>query len=178
MATPLAAGVVAFFLLFFVDNVFDQQVSRTVEYRIDAVVCEELVKRGVEVDGLMSMGSGIITNAVKFKSDLEKSVGLEEHQSSLVLELARLGRWEVKNSVIANDVDKHWLTSGQLDAVRSLQGQHFDHHWRLNAALAKASDEWKLKPNATVYKLTNKELKKKLAYLGRLFQVETVSDKP
>jgi len=176
MATPLAAGVVAFFLLFFVDNVFDQQVSRTVQYRIDGVVRQELVQRGVEVEGLAELGPGVFTNAVKFKSDLEKIENFDSHQAGLVLELSRLGRWEVQHSVIANDVDKHWLSPGQVEAMRSLTGQRFDHFWRLKAALGNASEEWKLKPDTTVNKQTNKDLKKKLAYLGRLFKVDMVSE--
>ncbi len=175
VATPLAAGVVAFLLLFFVENVFDQQVSRTVEYRLDEVVCKELSQRGVTVDGLDELGHGVFTNAVKFKSDLEKAARLDSKDSALVLELTRLGRWEVEAADNANDVDVHWLTSGQLEALRSLQGQHFDHLWRLKLALAEASDEWRLKPETTVNKQINKELKKKLAYLGRLFKVSSAS---
>ncbi len=178
MATPLAAGVVSFFLLFFVENVFDQQVSRTVEYRIDGLVQEELVRREIPVDGLIELGPGVFTNAVKFKSDLEKSGGLDGQQSSLVLELARLGHWEVQDSIIANEVDSHWLTQEQMQAVRSLRGQRFDHLWRFQAMLAAASEEWKLKPDITVNKLTNKELKKKLAYLGRLFKVDSAGNNP
>jgi inorganic phosphate transporter, PiT family len=178
VATPIAAGVVAFFLLFFVDNVFDQQVSRTVEYRVDHLVQEELVRRGVEGGGMIEPGPEIFTNAVKFKSDLEKSWGLNDDESSLVLELSRLGRWEVQNAVIASEVDTHWLTSGQLDALRSLSGQGYEHVWQLEQALAKASPEWRMKPNATIHKLTNQELRKKLDYLGRLFKVSRETDNP
>jgi len=91
------------------------------------------------------------------------------------LDLARLGRWEVQDSIIANDVDKHWLTAGQLEALRSLKGQQFNHLWRFNAALGESSEEWQLKPDTTVNKLVNKELKKKLVYLGRLFKVDSDS---
>ncbi len=178
MATPLAAGVVAFFLLFFVDNVFDQQVSRTVEYRVDGVVLEELEKRGIAVDGLAEMGPGVFTNALKFKSDLEEMESIDGHQAGVILELARLGRWEVQESVIANEVDKHWLTTEQMDALRTLKDQRYDHFWRLESALAEASDEWKLLPDVTVNKLTNKELEKKLNYLGRVFKVKATSDNP
>jgi len=178
MATPLAAGVVAFFLLFFVDNVFDQQVSRTVEYRVDGVVREELIRRGVSVEGLAELGPEVFTNAVKFKSDVEKLEGFDKHQTGLVLELARLGHWEVQESIIANEIDTHWLTGGQVLALRSLKGLRFDHFWRLKLALANASDEWKLQPDTTVNKLTNKELKKKLSYLGRLFKVDEASNNP
>jgi len=172
VVTPIAAGVVSFFLLFFVDNVFDQQVSRTVEYRIDEVVREELVERGIPTEGLVELGPGIFTNAVKFKSDVKKIGALDEKQSSVVLELARVGHWEVQESVIANDLDTHWLTTGQVDALRSMKGLRFDHLWRFNQALAEASPEWKLLPETTVNKLTNQELKKKLKYLGRLFKVD------
>ncbi len=172
VVTPMAAGVVSFFLLFFVDNVFDQQVSRTVEYRIDEVVCEELVERGIPTEGLVELGPGVFTNAVKFKSDVKQIGALDEEQSSVVLELARVGHWEVQESVIANDLDTHWLTTGQVDALRSMKGLRFDHLWRFNQALAEASPEWKLLPETTVNKLTNQELKKKLKYLGRLFKVD------
>ena len=46
LATPILAGVIAFFLLFFMDNVFDQQVSRTVHYRFDARAAAELTRAG------------------------------------------------------------------------------------------------------------------------------------
>ena len=171
LATPVVAGVLAFFLLFFVDNVFDLQVSRVVEYRIDDATRTELVRRGVEAEGLDKLGDELFTNSVKFKNDLEKTVGLDDHQASLVMDLARLGMWEVDEAVIANDVDTHWLTTEQLEALRSLTGQRFEHAWQFNQALADASPEWRLKPHATVYKQANKELEKKLDYLGGLFRV-------
>ncbi len=70
------------------------------------------------------------------------------------------------------------MTPGQLAALRTLNGQRFNHLWRFNAALANTSEEWKLKPDTTVNKLTNKEMKKKLAYLGRLFKMDAASDNP
>ncbi|MCP4292265.1 MAG: inorganic phosphate transporter [bacterium] len=178
VATPLAAGVVSFFLLFFVENVFDQQVSRTVEYRIDAVVIEELQVQGLVVDGLAEMNSEIFTNAVKFNDDLQKTGGLSADDASKAMEFARLGLWEVSESVIATELDSHWLTTGQMEAVRSLTDRQFNHQWRFNRALAEASAEWKLLPDMTVNKLTNKEMKKKLKYLGRLFKVDATSTNP
>jgi PiT family inorganic phosphate transporter len=171
LATPVVAGVLAFFLLFFVDNVFDQQVSKVVEYRIDGPTRMELVRRGVEAEGLDKMGAELFTNAIKFKHDLEKEAGLDDPKVFLVMDLARLGLWEVDEAVIANDVDTHWLTSGQVDALRSLTGRRFVHAWLFNQALADASPEWRMKPNATINKQANLELKKKLKYLDRLFKV-------
>ncbi len=178
LATPVVAGVLAFFLLFFVDNVFDQQVSRVVEYRIDGATRSELVRRGVGAEGLDELGDELFTNSLKFKNDLVKTAGLDDKQASLVLDLARLGRWEVDQAVIANDVDTHWLTTGQMDAVRSLTGRRFAHAWRFHQALAEASPEWRMKPKATVNKQANEELKQKLEYLERLFKVASTSSDP
>jgi len=178
LATPVVAGVLAFFLLFFVDNVFDQQVNRVVEYRIDDATRSELVRRGVDAEGLDELGGELFTNSLKFKNDLVKTAGLDEQQASLVMDLARLGRWEVEEAVIANDVDTHWLTTGQVDALRSLTGRRFVHVWRFNQALAEASPEWRMKPNATVNKKTNEELKQKLEYLERLFKVVSTFSNP
>jgi hypothetical protein len=84
----------------------------------------------------------------------------------------------VEEAVIANDVDTHWLTTGQVDALRSLTGRRFVHVWRFNQALAEASPEWRMKPNATVNKKTNEELKQKLEYLERLFKVVSTFSNP
>ncbi len=178
IATPVVAGVISFFLLFFVDNVFDQQVSRVVEYRIDSAVSTELVRRGVDVEGLEELGDGLFTNSVKFKNDLKKTAGLNKEQAFLVMDLARLGQWEVKESVIANEVDTHWLSTGQLDALRSLTDRRFEHDWLFHQALAEASLEWRMKPKATVNKQANMELEKKLEYLSRLFKVASTSANP
>ncbi len=148
------------------------------EYRIDAVVLEELQVQGLVVDGLAEMNSEIFTNAVKFNDDLQKTGGLSADDASKAMEFARLGLWEVSESVIATELDSHWLTSGQMEAVRSLTDRQFNHQWKFNRALAEASAEWKLLPDTTVNKLTNKEMKKKLKYLGRLFKVDTTSTNP
>ena len=151
---------------------FDQQVSRQVQYRIDEVVREELLRRGVEDEGLDSFGNQTLTNAMMLKKDLEQSTELHAEQIAVILDLARLGRWVIDPAIIAADVDKHWLTANQLAALRSLSGRQFDHFWQLKQALGKASGEWRLKPGATVNKAANKDLEKKLDYLEQLFKVD------
>ncbi|MBU8871952.1 MAG: inorganic phosphate transporter family protein [Gemmatimonadales bacterium] len=175
VATPIAAGILAFFLLFFVDNVFDQQVSRQVQYRIDEVVCEELLRTGVQDEGLNGFMNRTVTNALTLKRDLQESTELNDEQITKILDLAQLGNWKIDPAVIAADIDKHWLTQGQLKALRSISGRQFDHVWQLNKALADASPEWRVKPAATVNKIFNKDLKKKQDYLDRLFKVDPAS---
>ncbi|MCK9996087.1 MAG: inorganic phosphate transporter, partial [Candidatus Krumholzibacteria bacterium] len=176
LATPILAGVVAFFLLFFVDNVFDQQVSRTVHYRFDAAVVEELSRRGIEDPGLIQFQDRSITNAITLKKDLEKITNLGDDQVTMAMDLAHMGRWYIDSGVIAREVDAHWLTSDQLAALRTLVGQRYDHAWQFHQALAETSVEWRKRPPSTVNKMWNKELTKKLSFLDRVFTEDELND--
>jgi PiT family inorganic phosphate transporter len=170
IATPVLAGVVAFFLLFFMDNVFDQEVSRSVTYRFDEPVAEALARVGIEDPGLGEFEGREISNAVSLKKDLESRTGLDQGQVARVMELAQVGRWYIDPGVIAGDVDSHWLTSGQMAALRALSGQRYEHVWQFHQALADRSEEWMVRPPATVNMIWNKDLKKKLAFLDRAFR--------
>ena len=170
VATPLLAGVVAFFLLFFMDNVFDQEVSRSVTYRFDPVVTEELARQGIDDPGLAEFKGREVSNAVSLKRDLVSRTDLEDNQVQKVMDLARVGRWYIDPGVIAGEVDSRWLTSGQMSALRALSGQRYEYAWQFHRALAERSQDWTARPPATVNKIWNKELKKKLSFLDRVFR--------
>ena len=74
--------------------------------------------------------------------------------------------------MIAREIDGRWLTSDQMAALQSLAGREFEHAWQFHRALADQSAEWRLRPAATVNKIWNKELEKKLEFLERIFQVD------
>ena len=173
IATPVVAGAVAFFLLFFMDNVFDQQVSRTVHFRFDPPVMTELRRQGIEDPGLASFSDRDVTNAVSLKKDLEVRTDLDGDEVARVMDTARTERCFVDPALIASEVDQQWLTPGQLAALRSLSGQRYEHAWQFHQALAIASDEWRERPSATANKIWNKERSKKLSYLDRIFREDT-----
>jgi len=174
LATPIVAGVIAFFLLFFVENVFDQQVSRSVVYRLDDSTVAELDRKGIADPGLADFLYTDHTNAIRMKRDLLNSTALTSDQVMQLMDMARVGHWYVDPAIIAQDIDTQWFSTEQLTALRSLSGQQFSHAWQFHQALAEASEQWRLRPAATVNKVWNKELKKKLSYLDREFQVSAL----
>ncbi len=178
IATPVLAGVMAFFLLFFVDNVFDQQVSRAVHYRFDEAVVEELSRRGINDPGLGRFQGQSITNAVSLKKDLEKATDLDDGRVAMVMDLAHVGSWNIDPALIADEVGAHWLTRHQMSALRALAGQDYEHFWQFIRALEDQSDEWGKRPPSTANKTWNKELEKKLLFLERVFLVDGASDAP
>jgi len=172
ISTPILAGIVSFFLLFFVDNVFDQQVYKVRHFRLDSQVVAELQRQGIELENPRQLTTRSYTNAIRLKQDLIKKGGLTGDEADRAQELALVGFWYVDRGIIADDLDQTWLSPEQLTALRSLADENYSHFWEFTRALAETSPEWRLLPDTKLNKRTNKELKKKLEYLGRIFKVD------
>lgn len=170
LATPVVAGVVAFVLLFVVENVFDRKVNVTDTYRIDAEVIADLAARGIPVDGLASLDGRVRTNAVRLRHELRRATKLDDGAIIDVIERARLGRWRVDPAIVATRLDREWFTAGQVAAVWSLSGRTYERAWVMRSDLAAASPEWRARPATTLNRLHNKELEDKLGYLEQVFR--------
>jgi inorganic phosphate transporter, PiT family len=171
VATPVAAGLAAFFLLFFVDNVFEQQVARDVRYRFDEAVLERAASAGLEVTVLREQWldrQG--RNAMRLQHELERQAGFSREQAQQLLSLAEVTPLVVDLAGVRLDQD--WFTPPQLAAIRSLAGRRFDHRWQLADALAEAAPQWRPREETPGNRRWNVERDSKLAYLERLFAVQ------
>ena len=56
--------------------------------------------------------------------------------------------------------------------MKQLEGEKYKYSWQLENALAKISKEWELRGDGLKNKLKDREIKRKLAYLYRLFKEE------
>lgn len=173
MATPLVAGVLSILLLFGVENIFDQTVNREVRFRVDTEVLAAMGR-----DSLRSMVGKEYTNEQMFHQDLKKVGNLQGDDLAKALDLARLGDWEITVYIIAEELDQTWLTEEQVAALRVLKGRQYEHFWRLEEDLADVSEAWHALPDTRANKHANRELKRKLDYLRRLFVRESSSAEP
>ena len=60
----------------------------------------------------------------------------------------------------------------QSEALKKLEGEKYIYSWQLGNALAQKSKEWELRGGGLKNKLKDREIKRKLAYLYRLFKKE------
>ena len=172
VATPLAAGVLALLLLFVMDNAFDLQVSRPVTYRLDTAVVAELERRGLPAEGLGDLGALVGysgTNAQLLKGRIEAATGWRGAPVNDVVDAARIEPILVDPAIIAETVDRHWLTVNQLMALRDLRDRRFDRAWEFHRALAELTPDWRERPDLPANRAWNGELQRKLAYADRLF---------
>lgn len=179
VATPVAAGVLALLLLFVMDNVFDLRVSKPVTYRIDAAVLAELESRGLPAAGLEALAplagfSG--TNAQLLKARVQERTGWPDAAAADVVEAARLVPLYVDAAIIAETVDRHWLTVNQLMALRDLRGRTYERAWELHRDLAAITPDWRARPDLAANRAWNRELDRKREYVERLFALAETRD--
>ena len=61
-------------------------------------------------------------------------------------------------------IDRHFLSTKQLEALKLLEGEKYIYSWQLGNALAQKSKEWVLRGPGLKNKLKDREIKQKLAY--------------
>ena len=168
--TPVAAGVMSFLLLFFVENVFDQPIARPMLFRLDAAVRERVVTEGLPAVALAGLDDHDYVNGLRLQTRLEQEAGLSTRLARRVVDLARVTPLTVDLDRINLAVDADWLSLDQLRALRSLAGRQFNHTWALADALAAASPLWRPRPETATNRDWNQELRRKLAHLEEVFR--------
>ena len=172
-ATPLIAGVMCFVALFFLQNVFNQQVFRPVAYEISAPVLARAATQGIDTARLGGLTGRRFASAARFTDALAEVTGITGDQRDDLVRLAEIDRLEIDVATLAQ-LGKGSLTEGQRAAVATLVGQRFDHKWMLDDALGRASAEWQARPETTVNKLFNRALDERRRALYNLFRVDEV----
>ena len=83
--------------------------------------------------------------------------------------------FSLRNSLFINAdkisaLDKYFLSTQQLDALKTLEGKKYNYSWQLGNALAQKSEEWNMRGDGLKNKLKDREIKRKLEYLYRIFK--------
>ena len=164
VVTPLAAVVLSFIALFFLQNVFQQKTFIPVEYRVTAAAEKRIQAAGISVTGLADVRGKTFPSAYQFKKALDQHMTLTNREKDLVMAAAEIVHLVITNQV-ANRINDPTITNEQKEAVNQLRGKSFTHGWELEQALAEQSQEWRMVPNR---KEQNEELKRKLDYVYRL----------
>ncbi len=168
VTTPLISGAVCFVALFFLQNVFNQQVYREVHYDLSEPVFEELGEQGVETAALEPLKGREFRSARAFMQAVNET-GFKGPLSDRTLrEYAELNHIYLDPEKVSS-LDRDWLDPEQISAIGRLAGQQFSHAWQLARALAAESPKWSKKDGKTIHKLYNRELDRKVDYVSRIF---------
>lgn len=168
VTTPLISGGVCFVALFFVQNVFNQQVYREVHYVLSEPVLSELAQRGVTSPALEKLADREFRSARAFMQAVDESGYTGPISGRGLREAAQLNPIYIDPERIPA-LDADWLSEQQIAAIGRLEGRQFSHRWQLGRALAAESAAWSKLEATTVHKIHNQEIDRKLEYVSRTF---------
>ena len=166
--TPMISCLLCFVGLYFLQNVFQQEVQRESNYLLSTRVLEKFQKEGIETTGLNQLSDSTFSSSAELVRAVSSIVPLSSQQGLKVVEFSLQKSLLITQEKIAS-MDKKGLSSIQLDALNQLQGQAFNFPWQLGDSLAEISSEWEVRGGGLKNKLHDRKIKQKLAYLYRNF---------
>ena len=167
-STPLIASVICFVMLFFLQNVFNQQAYEETYYVLSEPVLERLDKNGIRTDILADLKDKKIAKGVAFRNIIRGKMTVDSSREEMILNSAEIYpiRVDSYGFVCADNI---YLSREQVNALRDLIGKKYDHKWQFHDALAMGANEWRKKEANKLNKAYNTALKERLDYLDRLF---------
>jgi len=176
VTTPIIAGIITFISLFFLQNVFDQEVSRKNNYEISDEAIQQLNQTGIADEGLHIIKNEPFNNLIRLHDALKQNTQIEEKHYQIVYQYAEQDSFYIDPMLIREKIDTEWFTVNQREALIKLQEKAFIYKWKLSSALMAKSIEWQYKPKTIANKLYNKNLKSKYDYLFNTFRVQVNND--
>tara|TARA_B100000959_G_scaffold3529_2_gene3853 strand:+ start:1915 stop:3408 length:1494 start_codon:yes stop_codon:yes gene_type:complete len=170
VTTPIISAVVCFVALFFVQNVFNQQVFREVSYSLTPTAMERVVEMGLPAEDLKVIEGKTYNNASAFRAAVLEQTLLSKSQETKVLYYAEIFHTKITPNKLTKS-DREWLGEERVKILDSLSGKSFAYKWQLSDALSRDSDQWKLLEQTTVNKVYNKQINSRLDFVYRTFSV-------
>ena len=167
--TPFIAGMLCFVALFFLQNVFNQQISREIVYEFTDPVLTRLAHESIDTERVKTLNGRRFVKAVELAEELE-AMSYDGDTVGRIVDLAEIDSFIIHPDQLATLGDDY-LTPGQYAAVNRLSERVFTHRWMLDDALVEESEEWAKRPDTTFNKLYNREIDEKRRSIYALFRV-------
>ncbi len=168
VTTPVIACLICFVSLFFLQNVFNQQVYTDASYVLSPPVMERLEKDGIDPERLAKLKDKRFDRVRDFRTALSKSAKLTGDEESQILDRAKI-------DYVIVDGSKIWRFKGLVSEAQEavfwpMVGRSYLHAWMLGEEMAEASEGWQSRPATTANKLFNRRLEERRQEVYRLFR--------
>ena len=171
VATPLAAGILAFVSLFVFQNVFNQKVYTELEYRITPQVISYLKEQHLPETELQPLVGKTFHNGVRLSAEIKKLTPASNKQIAKIVEATRVTPLEIRADLIRLKLDAPWYEEQQLEALRALAGKQYNYAWQFLRDLQKQSTAWQTKEPSELNKMHNEKIQLQFRELLSLLKV-------
>ncbi|HOD17785.1 MAG TPA: inorganic phosphate transporter [Candidatus Cloacimonadota bacterium] len=171
VTAPTLACILTFFLLFFVQNVFEQPVVNPTAYQFYKDEMLELQKRGIDLDALAEVNGRHYENARELNAALNKIEKLNRKQKLIICTVTQVNPLKVDYNLLNKQLEPNFLTPEQWKTLRNLDGHTYLHNWQLEKDLQNLSPEWHFKPETNQNQIYNNDLQNKLKAIYNICQI-------
>jgi len=170
ITTPVIAGIISFVALFFVQNVFDQQVYYKKPYSLSSEVMVQLDKEGFPIDKIKSFEGTRFSTGLRLQQNLKKIKDLTKNDKSMIYSIAAVDSFYIDPVYFKEIESEKILTYEQLKSLETLSKQSFSHEWEFQDELISISTDWKYRTEKQMNYLSyNKHLKKQYNFIFHFF---------
>jgi len=171
VTTPIIAGVISFVALFFLQNVFDQQVYQKMTFSVTDEVAQHLQNNNISRTDLDAILNAEFHSSISLDAALKQAGNLDEKQRAQIIESSLQEKFQVDSLVLVTKVDAAWLGSERYAAVHQLTGKTFGYKWQFSEALVAIEPAWALKEKTKLNKVYNKSIQEKRIHLFKIFKL-------
>ena len=160
LATPLIAAGICFVSLFFLQNVFNQDVFQVVHYRVTEPVIEKIAHQGFDTAGIRPLVGQTFDSEMKLMDTLAKQTELPYQKRYQIAEIAKVAPVRIDHDKLVEVRQSKMLDQDQINALAELEGESFDYPW-----------SWMFRAKSTINKLYNMDLQTKLNFVLSTFSL-------
>ncbi len=135
---PIAAFLMAFVMLFFVQNVFEQPVIADSQYNVTASVLKAVATEGVNIDEVKPLVGKNFSSATQLRNTLEGLDRFSKAEVSVFLRLAKIDSLVVDSVGTASVAGDQALAPAQVRALKRMHGKVFLHPCDMEFAFSAA----------------------------------------
>lgn len=144
VTTPIIAALVCFVSLFFLQNVFQQQTFKPVEYSITKGAMDKIADSQIPPDGLDAILWESYPNSREFLQAVSAQTSLKKDDQQKLLQIAEL--YEVEFTTRSMDYFRSEGYSIPYEVfLAKLDGRTFQHKWEIRDTLGEISEEFRYK---------------------------------
>jgi PiT family inorganic phosphate transporter len=136
--TPISAGILSFFMLFFTQNVFQLTVRHPIRYSLESSVIKEVEKLGIDTLPLKPLKGKIFQNTTNARNTLLSLGSYDKNQIYTILDYMRIDSIVVDSSKL-QEINIKWFTPEELSEIKKLHGKVYIHAWEFRNELLKSN---------------------------------------
>ena len=172
ITTPVVACIISFVSLFFVQNVFNQNVYYTTPYSLSLKVIDQLEKEGFPIEKVKSFEGTRFSTGLRLQQNLKKIKSLTNKDKSVIYSYAAIDSFYVNPAFLKDIESENILTYEQFRSLEILSKQSFSHEWEFQNELISLSPDWKYRTEKQKnYLAYNNHLKKQYDFIYHYLKI-------